>query len=180
MDFYRYLVFGGVLQSSINPTTIRGILNRLTKEYKLLGAQMFDYRLIWGYRHLHSALWHAEKANENESMISKTLAMEILLYTAGCRQIKKAIELIGIQEDTNKIIGVLLAKTESCLSESYLNIKEKLQLQSDLTIIENFSEKKNAVMKYLEDEGYIKADQFSNKEIEKIFLQKVALLSLET
>jgi len=106
--------------------------------------------------------------------------MEILLYTAGCRQIKKAIELIGIQENTNKIIGVLLAKTESFLSESYFNIKEKLQLQSDLTIIENFSEKKDAVIKYLEEEGYKKADQFSNKEIEKIFLQKVALLSLET
>ncbi|MCK4848570.1 MAG: hypothetical protein KAT16_06080 [Candidatus Heimdallarchaeota archaeon] len=180
MDSYRYLVFGGVLHSSINPTTIRGILNRLTKEYELLGAQMFDHRLIWGYRHLHSALWHAEKANMTESMISKSLAMEILLYTAGCRQIKKAIELIGIQEDTNKIIGVLIANKESSLSESYLDVKDKLQLQSDLTVIENFSEKKDAVVKYFSDEGYNKADQFSNKEIEKIFLQKVALLSLET
>ena len=167
------------MQSSISPTTIRGILNELTREFKLSGAQLFDHRLIWGYRHLHSALWHAEKAKKTESMISKTLAMEILLYTAGCRQIKKAIELIGIQEDTNKIIGVLIANKESSLSESYLDVKDKLQLQSDLTVIENFSEKKDAVMKYLEDEGYKKADQFSNKEIEKIFLQKVALLSLE-
>lgn len=141
---------------------------------------MFDYRLIWGYRHLHSALWHAEKANKTESMISKSLTMEILLYTAGCRQIKKAIELVGIQGDTNKIIGVLVASIESSLSESYLNVKEKLQLQSDLTIIESFSEKKDAVMKHLGDEGYKNTDQFSNEKIEKIFLQKVALLSLET
>jgi len=179
LDSYQYLVFSGVIQSNVSPTAIRGILNRLTKEHTLLGAQLFDHRLIWGYRHLHSALWHAEKANKTESMISRSLAMEILLYIAGCRQIKKAIELIGIQEDTNKIIGVLLAKTESYLSESYLNIKEKLQLQSDLTIIEDFSEKKDAVILHLGDEGYKKANQFSNKEIEKIFLQKVALLSLE-
>jgi len=105
--------------------------------------------------------------------------MEVLLYTAGCRQIKKAIELIGIQEDSNKIIGVLLASTESSLSESYLNIKEKLQLQSDLTVIEQFSEKKDAVVKYLGYEGFKNANQFSNEDIEKIFLQKVALLSLE-
>lgn len=179
LDSYSYLVFGGVLQSSISPTTIRDILNGLTRENKLLGAQLFDHRLIWGYRHIHSALWHAEKAKKSESMISKTLAMEILLYTAGCRQIKKAIELVGIQEDTNKIICVLLANTETPLSESYLIVKEKLQLQSDLTVIENFSEKKEAVKKYLKDEGYKNVNHFSNEEIEKIFLQKVALLSLE-
>lgn len=180
LDSYRYLVFGGVLQSNISPTAIRSILNKLTKEHTLLGAQLFDHRLIWGYRHLHSALWHAEKANKTEKMISKSLAMEVLLYSAGCRQIKKAIELIGIQEDTNKIIGVLLANTVSSLSESYLNVKEKLQLQSDLTVIENFPEKHDAVKKYLRDEGYRNTDHFSNEEIEKIFLQKVALLSLET
>jgi hypothetical protein len=61
-----------------------------------------------------------------------------------------------------------------------LDVKDKLQLQSDLTVVENFSEKKDVVVKYFRDEGYKEADQFSNKKIEKIFLQKVALLSLET
>ncbi len=179
LDSYRYLVFGGVLPLNINPTEIRSILNRLTNEHTLLGAQVFDHRLIWGYRHIHSTLWHAEKANKAGSMISNSLSMEIMIYAVGCRQIKKAIDLIGIQEDTNKIIGVLLAKKESSLSESYSNIKDQLKFQSDLSIIDNYSEKKESVMKYLVDEGYNTPTQLSDQDIEKIFLHKVALLSLE-
>jgi tRNA threonylcarbamoyladenosine modification (KEOPS) complex Cgi121 subunit len=105
--------------------------------------------------------------------------MEIMIFAAGCRQIKKAIELIGIQEDTNKIIGVLLASKESSLSKSYSNVKKKLKFQSDLTVIDNYSEKKEVVVKHLVDEGYNTPSQLSDQDIEKIFLQKVALLTLE-
>jgi len=112
-------------------------------------------------------------------MISKSLPMEIMLFAAGCRQIKKAIELIGIQEDTNKIIGVLLASRESSLSESYSSVKKKLKFQSDLTVIDNYSEKKEAVLKHLVDEGYNALTELSDQDIEKILLQKVALLTLE-
>ena len=179
LDSYRYLVFGGILPSHISPTEIRSILNKLTTEYTLLGAQLFDHRLIWGYRHIHSALWHAIKADKAGSMISKSLPMEIMLFAAGCRQIKKAIELIGIQEDTNKIIGVLLASKESSLSESYSNVKKKLKFQSDLTVIDTYSEKKEAVLKHLVDEGYTPLTELSDQDIEKVLLQKVALLTLE-
>ncbi|MHA2219086.1 MAG: KEOPS complex subunit Cgi121 [Candidatus Hodarchaeales archaeon] len=179
LDSYRYLVFGGILPSHINPTEILSLLNQLTKEYTLLGAQLFDYRLIWGYRHIHSAIWHAAKADKAGSMISKSLPMEFMIFAAGCRQIKKAIELIGIQEDTYKIIGILLASKESLLSESYSSVKKKLKFQSDLTVIDNYSEKKEVVVKHLKNEGYNISSQISDQDIEKIFLQKVALLTLE-
>ena len=140
---------------------------------------MFDHRLIWGYRHLYSALWHAEKADKAGMMISKSLPMEIMIYAAGCRQIKKAIELIGIQDDTSKIVGVLVANKEPSLSNSYMKIKEELQFQGDVSVIESYSEKKDVVLKYLRKEGYDSSPSLSNQEIEKIILQKVALLSLD-
>ena len=68
-------------------------MKQLVEDNNLIGAQIVDYLLIWGHQHIYSALWHAEKAKINKSMISNSFSIEILLYLAGYRQIKKAIEL---------------------------------------------------------------------------------------
>ncbi len=113
-------------------------------------------------------------------MISNSFSIEILLHLAGYRQIKKAINLLGVKKGSNKVIGVLAAEKVYNLTAAYLNLKEVLLLQNNLNLIEDFSSKRNDMIKQLEKEGYQLASEFSHKDIEKAILQKVALLSLES
>ena len=89
---------------------------KLTKEQIKLELEslihIVDNRFIWGYRHLFSSIWHALKAEKGDKMISKTLSIEILLYTSGNRQIKKAIELSGVNDRTEEIAGILIGNTK--------------------------------------------------------------------
>ena len=106
--------------------------------------------------------------------------MEIMIYAAGYRQIKKAIKLLGIQNSSSQFIGILVADDDSQLNEAFKGIKKVLAFNSDLSVIENYSEKKDIAIKFLEQEGYGDAAHLTFDEIEKIFLQKSALLSLDS
>ena len=104
----------------------------------------------------------------------------MLLNLTGYRQIKKAIELLGVKKETSKIIGMFACEWTDNLELAYQSIKEKLNLASNLDIIEEFSTKRDGIIKKLKEEGYQNALTFSDEEIEKAILQKVALLSLES
>ncbi len=113
-------------------------------------------------------------------MISKTFSMELMLYVSGYRQIKKAIDLIGIKPDTRCIIGVLAAEGPKFLHSAYEKFKKLLQFTSNLNIIQDFKKKENHVREQLLNEGYSLANSYSFEEIEKTILQRIALLTLES
>ena len=53
--------------------------------------QLVDARLIYGKEHLESAVMHAKRALENKTDLAKSMAVEIILYASGERQISLAI-----------------------------------------------------------------------------------------
>jgi KEOPS complex subunit Cgi121 len=173
------LVFTGSLESKLNPSDIGSILSQITTaKYDLLASQLFDNRGIWGYKHLYSSAWHAMKAKKNERMISKSLSIEILLYVAGQRQIKKAINLLGVKDTTEAVTGVLLGETPHPLISINSQLIKDLNLKSDLSLLEDFSSKKQHFLKRLINDGFA-ANEFTFLDIEKAVLQKIALLALE-
>ncbi|MHA1978306.1 MAG: KEOPS complex subunit Cgi121 [Candidatus Hodarchaeales archaeon] len=178
LESHVYIVFGGIIQDQSEAVDIKRTLERLEERFKLVGSQLFDFRLIWGYKHIFSALWHAEKAKLANKMISNSFSMEILLYLAGCRQIKKALAMMGVKENSNKIIGVLVAETRDVLPDAYTSLREKLQFNPDGNIIEDFSRKREWFIQQLLEEKYHDAANFSDLDIEKAQLEKVALLAL--
>ncbi len=178
VDGLLFLVFAGSLESSLDTSNIRDVLNQITAKFGLSALQLFDNRYIWGYQHIFSAVWHARNAEKNNQMISKTLSMEILLYTAGLRQIQKAIQLLGIKNNTTEMVGVLLAINKSQLKEAVEFLEKKLQLRLDFDLLNNFSLKYQYFVEMLLNNGY-SAKKFTYEEIEKAILQKIALLALE-
>ena len=180
LEYYTYLIFGGCVPSEIKINEISNYLKQIDEKYSLIGSQIFNSCYIWGYSHIYSAIWHAERAFSTKRMISKTFSMEIMLYLTGHRQIKKAIDLIGIKSDTRCIIGVLGAKESRTLSKAYQELKKLLQFSSDQDIIQNLHVKEKFVKEQLLNEGYESANTFSFDEIEKTILQRIALLTLES
>jgi KEOPS complex subunit Cgi121 len=154
------------------------ILNRNRTKHGILASQLFDNRYIWGYRHLYSAVWHALNAEKNNRMISKTLSIEVLLYVAAQRQIRKAIDLLGVKETTKDIAGILLGGTSQQLINASYQLQEELHIKPNINLLDDFSSKNELFIKMLSNDGYNAID-FTFIEIEKAILQNIALLALE-
>ena len=60
--------------------------------------QVFNAEIIFGRNHILSAYKHAKRAFEQKTNTTNSLAMEILLYASGERQLKLAIPKIGVKK----------------------------------------------------------------------------------
>ena len=75
-------------------------------------AQFFDASLIAGWEHLYFAALNTLNAFKSRINISNSLAMETLLYASAQRQIKEAVELIGIKPSTQHVAVIVVSKTQ--------------------------------------------------------------------
>ena len=66
-------------------------------------VQFFDADLVAGWEHLYFAVLNALKAFESGRSISKSFAVECLLYASAQPQISSALELIGIKGDSSRV-----------------------------------------------------------------------------
>ena len=85
--------------------------------------QAFDADMIYGKNHLISAVEHAVRAMERKTNTTNSLAMEILLYAAGERQLKLAIPKMGVKKGNANIAFVVVDDKKiiifsTCLSNS--------------------------------------------------------------
>ncbi|EMA53796.1 KEOPS complex subunit Cgi121 [Halococcus thailandensis] len=72
-------------------------------------VQAFDARYIVSRTHLDRALSLADRARERGEAIARERAVEILLYTAGRRQIQQALEL-GVGEGDQPVVVLVTAE----------------------------------------------------------------------
>lgn len=75
-------------------------------------VQAFDARYIAGEAHLRAALEHAKRSMAREENVADDLAVEVLLYAAGRRQIDDAMEL-GLDSGTHSVIVLLDGASEA-------------------------------------------------------------------
>ena len=68
---------------------------------------LLDARSVFGRDHLESAARHAVRARDSNTMSSRSVAMETLLYASGHRQVEDAIRAAGLRRDTTTI-GIVL------------------------------------------------------------------------
>ena len=79
----------------------------LSEEFKIT-IQAVDAELIYGKNHLISASKHAQRAFEQRKNLTNSLAMEILLYASGERQIQKALQKIGVKKGNIPIAFIFM------------------------------------------------------------------------
>lgn len=103
--------------------------------------QALDATGVYGKNHLISATIHATRAFEQKTNSTNSLALEILLYAAGERQIQKAIKKIGIKKETQTIAFVILYQHERKTSQRHMKmiirqLLQKFHLSLDNTVLE--------------------------------------------
>jgi len=85
---------------------IKGFISNL-KDFFLqqrIAVQALHAPFVYGQEHVISAVEHAVRSFCNSSNTSNSLSMEILLYAAGCRQIRDAVDTLGIRSGEPMVV----------------------------------------------------------------------------
>jgi KEOPS complex subunit Cgi121 len=92
-----------------------------------LVIQALDAAVVYGKDHLISATKHAQRAFEQGTNTTNSLALEILLYAAGERQIQKAIIKMGVKKGKQGVAFVLIDELKrKSDKKTYDSIVDKL------------------------------------------------------
>ncbi len=142
------LIFGASGNIHDVDTFIQQLLSFSNKHHVVV--QVFDAKAIYSLDHLISATTHARRAFHQGTNATGSLALEILLYAAGERQIEKAIKKIGIRKGKQKMAFVITDSLESKGDTTIDNaVKKKLltlfhltsddaSIQGDLATLKRF------------------------------------------
>ena len=115
-------------------------LNRKEKSQGVY-VQFFNAQLIASSEHLVFAVLNALEAFKNKTNISKSLAMETMLYASAQRQIQKAIEFLGIKTPSKEMAMVVISENPDNVKAMLAYVSSILQAKPDDSVLNLTKEK---------------------------------------
>jgi KEOPS complex subunit Cgi121 len=109
--------------------------------------QFFDAKLVATWQHLYFAVLNALLAFRNERNISKSVAMETMLYTSAQRQIRKAIELMGVKRHSANVAVVIIGENPDSVQAVLSVVSKRVGAEPDGTVLELTKEKTQRIRK---------------------------------
>ena len=163
---------------------VDGLLNAIRRRVKGACVQFFDADLIAGQEHLFFAALNALRAFESKINISSSLAMETLLFASAQRQIKKAVELLGIKTDSSRIAVLILAETKQRAAESLETVSKMISGERDDSVTELNEEKFQAIegLFHVTDrelKAKLKKEGLEKEALTDLVIEHVALLATQ-
>ena len=117
----EYITIAGF--RSVQIEDINAFLEHFRKEDKGATVQFFGAKHVAGPQHLYFAALNALNAFEKNTNISNNLAVEALLYASAQRQIKKAVKMLGIKQDSSEVATLII--TDRRKKSDYLRLVTK-------------------------------------------------------
>ena len=99
-------------------------------------VQFFDAALVATWEHLYFAALNALMAFQNKRNASKSLAVEMALYASSQRQIKRAIEFIGVKPGSGNIAVVVLGADVASVQAGLSAVAKRLGVEPDAGILD--------------------------------------------
>lgn len=112
-------------------------IQEISKTYQIT-IQAFNADMICGKNHIYSAVAHAIRAEKQNSKTTHSLAMELLLYAAGERQVKHALKKMGISQGNSNIALVIInlqRKTKNLPDQCIESLIDQFNIQLDDSVI---------------------------------------------
>ncbi|MFB3888966.1 MAG: KEOPS complex subunit Cgi121 [Candidatus Bathyarchaeia archaeon] len=142
--------------------------------------QLFDADLVATWQHLYFSALNALTAFRSGRGVSKSLAVETVLYASTERQIKKAIQCLGVKPSSRNVAAVILTGNAG-LAEAGLEVVAKcLGKEPDDAVLELTEEKVKrvrAVFAISDAELQTVLEKSSADAVVDLVLERVALLS---
>ena len=145
--------------------------------------QFFDAQLIATAEHLYFAALNALQAFQNKTNISKSPAMETMLYASAQRQIQKAIQRCGIKPQTTNMAAIIIGENPTQLKAIVEAISLCVGAKPDEKVLEisKFKEQKIAKTYQIGDEELkaVMKNQDHAEAVVNLVVERVALLATQ-
>lgn len=181
-EFGRYVAIVGFRNAKIRD--IEEFLRIIRKEKQpKVELQFFDAKLVATWQHLYFAVLNALTAFKNKENISRSLAMETMLYASAQRQIRKAMEILGIKPHTSEIALLIIEEEPETLKSALPAISKHINAQQDDTVLEISEKKAKLIQKTfkisdIELETVMKKDGLE-KALTDLVIERMALLATQ-
>jgi tRNA threonylcarbamoyladenosine modification (KEOPS) complex Cgi121 subunit len=145
-EFGKYAEITGFRNVKIK--NIQEFLKKMHEE-KLsnVEAQFFDAKFVASWEHLYFAVLNALTAFKNKENISKSVTMETMLYASSQRQIRKAMELLGIKPETSEVALLIIGRNPETVKSALRLVSASVKAQRDDTVLELSEEKRRNIQK---------------------------------
>jgi KEOPS complex subunit Cgi121 len=146
-------------------------------------VQFFDAGLVATWQHLYFAVLNALLAFRNERNISKSVGMEVMLYASAERQIRKAIELLGVKCDSENVAIVIIGENPTAIKAVLSAVSKSINGKLDETVLELSEEKARGIRKAFgvtekELEAVMEKNDASQTLV-NLVIERIALLSTQ-
>jgi tRNA threonylcarbamoyladenosine modification (KEOPS) complex Cgi121 subunit len=146
-------------------------------------VQFFDAELVATWQHLYFAVLNALIAFRNGKNISKSVAMETVLYASAQRQIRKALQFIGVKRDSANVAVVIMGENPASIKELLSAVSKRVGVEPDDSVLEVSRKKVQCIHKAFgittqELETVAKKGD-NERELVDLIVERVALLSTQ-
>ncbi len=146
-------------------------------------VQFFDAELVATWQHLYFAVLNALTALKNERNVSKSVTMEIMLYASAQRQIRKAIQFIGVKCASANVAMVIIGEKPDSVKAFLSAVSKHIGAEPDETVLEVSKEKLRCISEAFgitekELETVMEKDG-AKQALVKLVIERVALLSTQ-
>ena len=143
-------------------------------------VQLFDAYLVASWEHLYFAALNACAAFQTGRGISKNISVETALYASSRRQIKRALEFIGVKPDTCSVAVLVLGADAASVKTALSMVTKRFGSEPEESILELSEEKKRIIrsafaISNAELEAVSAADP--DRGLVDLVIERVALLS---
>ncbi|HKZ87939.1 MAG TPA: KEOPS complex subunit Cgi121 [Candidatus Bathyarchaeia archaeon] len=144
--------------------------------------QLFNSDLVASWQHLYFAVLNSLMAFRNRRNISKSVAVEVMLYASSQRQIKKAIEFVGVKKDSANVAAVIISSKVESAKTGLAIISDCFSVEADETVLE-LSVQKVQRIRIAFDISDLELETTTADNIEEalvdVVIERVALLSTQ-
>ena len=164
---------------------IKGFLEHVRREVREAHVQFFDAKLIAGQQHLYFAALNALKAFKRKTNISNSLAIEAILYASAQRQIRKAVNLLGVKKDSSKVAVLIIAENRQRMDDCLEVVSRLVPGERDDTVLELTDEKIGDTKRLfdisdLEIEAKLRRKGLEKEALADLVIEHVALLATQS
>ena len=144
-------------------------------------VQFFDAELVATWQHLYFAVLNALLAFKNERNISKSVAMEAMLYASAQRQIKRALDFIGVKCDSANVAVVITGERRDSVKAVLSAVSEAIGAEPAEAVLELSRKKAQRIRKAFgitekELEAVMEKNN-AEQALVKLVIERTALLS---
>lgn len=181
-EFGRHIAIAGFRKAKIKD--VEEFFKIIRKEKPLNAEiQFFDAESVATWQHLYFAVLNALTAFKNKENISKSLAMETMLYASAQRQIRKAIKLLGIKLNSSKVAVLIIGEKPETVKSALLMVSKHVNARRDDAVLGLSEEKAIIIQKTfgisgLELKTVMRKDGLE-KALTDLVIERMALLATQ-